>query len=149
MYLMVESPMQTYLSHSTSLVALLNCGDNPDALTVAQGLASKGYNLLLVCHPTLQEAAELFRQTVEESGRQCTVVVRRITSIEFYRQLLSTIYLNFGWLNVYIDYATPHNQKPTEDQAQLSATLLWLYLQFLPPPIKEISYHFMRRKMSA
>lgn len=143
--------MQTYLSHSTStsLVALLNCGDNPDSLTIANGLATKGYDLLLVCHPTLQDAAEKFRQSILQSGRQCTVVVRRITSLEFYRQLLTTIYLNFGWLNVYIDYATPATQTPTPDQAQLSATLLWLYLQCLPPPLKKLSHAFMQRQISA
>ena len=132
--------MQTYLSHSSTPVALLNCGENRESLKIAEGLATRGYDLLLVCHPTLQEAAATFQETIQRHGRQCTVVVRRITSLEFYRQLLSTIYLNFGWLNLYIDYATPHPQKPTPDQAQLSAMLLWLYLQFLPPSLKDLSY---------
>lgn len=141
--------MQTFLSDTSSPVALLNCGENPESLKIAEGLATRGYDLLLVCHPTLQDAAYAFRAVIEKTGRQCTVVIRRITSIEFYRQLLSTIYLKFGWLNIYIDYATPHPQKPTPDQAQLSAMLLWLYLQFLPPPLKEISYNLIQRNLSA
>jgi hypothetical protein len=142
--------MQTFVSESSlSQVALLNCGDNPDALKIANRLATKGYDLLLICHPALQEAAEQFRQTAECIGRNCTVVVRRITSLEFYRQLLTTIYLKFGWVNIYIDYATPPAQKPTPEQAQVSATLLWMYLQFLPPALKGFGYNFMHAPVSA
>lgn len=141
--------MQTFVSDasSPSQVALLNCGDNPDSLKIANGLAGKGYDLLLICHPALQEAAEQFRKTVEGIGRQCTVVVRWITSLDFYRQLLTTIYLKFGWVDIYVDYGTRPTEKPTADQAQLSATLLWLYLQFLPPSLKGLG-QFMHPSIS-
>lgn len=137
--------MPTSPTTPNSPVALLNCGDNLESLKVAQGLATKGYDLLLVCQPDLQDEANKFRQMTEQIGRQCTVVVRRITSLDFYRQLLAIIYFNFGWLNIYIDYATPITQKPTDDQAQLSATLLWMYLQFMPP-VQRLSYSLVRSK---
>jgi hypothetical protein len=137
--------MQSAIPSATAPVALLNCGDNLDALKIADALARKGYDLLLVCQPTLQEAATRLQDAILKTGRQCRVAIRRMTSMEFYRQLLTIIYLNFGSLNLYIDYATPQDATPTPDQAQVSATLMWMYMLFMPSPIKEMSFNMLRQ----
>ncbi len=116
-------------------VVLLYVGDNVKALEIAEGLAVRGCDLVLICDDTVAEEAMWLEDTVTALGQRCMVIVQETLTISFYRRVMEQVYFTFGYLDLFVDYGGNNAQPPASSGYQPSAVLLWLYFQLKRPTL--------------
>ena len=115
-------------------VVLLYVGENRKALEIAEGLAVRGCDLVLICDSTIAEEATWLQETVIALGRQCMVIVEEALTVSFYRRIMEQVYFTFGYLDLFVDYGGDGSETPSAaTNSPPSAMLLWLYFQLKRP----------------
>lgn len=115
-------------------VVLLYVGENAKALEIAEGLAVRGCDLVLICGPALVEEANWLQETIIALGRRCIVIVEEALTVSFYSKIMEQVYFTFGYLDLFVDYGGDGSESGSAPNPNPpSAVLLWLYFQLKRP----------------
>ena len=116
--------------------AIVTGGDSGIGRAIAYLFAREGANIVITCLPEEQEDAVATRRAIEETGRECLVLIGDLTNAWFCDHVVEKAMQRFERLDVLVHNAAWQNRKPiTElDEKELDRTLktnVYAYLRLV------------------